>query len=66
MTIDDVIQTVEEETGKKVTTETELKDVVGDSLDFVDLLLHFEGIPDAVVPRINTVNDLYLAATGAL
>jgi acyl carrier protein len=66
MTIEDVIQIVERETGHKVTAETELKDVVGDSLDFVDLLLQIGDIPDAVVPRINTVNDLCLAAKGEL
>lgn len=70
MTIEDVIQAVEDETGAKVTAETKLSDVMADSLDFVDLILFvstkFGDIPDAVVPRIDTVNDLYLAAQGKL
>jgi acyl carrier protein len=63
MTIEDVIQKVEEETGQKVTAETNLNDLGLDSLDFVDLLVQIGEIPDSVVPRINTVNDLYLAAS---
>jgi acyl carrier protein len=66
MTIEDVIQKVEDETGQKVTAETNLNDLGLDSLDFVDLLLHIGDIPDSVVPRIDTVNDLYLAAVGSL
>jgi acyl carrier protein len=70
MTIEDVVQAVEERAGQKVTSETKLDTLAMDSLDFVDLILHISGqfgdIPDSVVPRINTVNDLYLAAKGEL
>jgi acyl carrier protein len=66
MTIEDVIAVVEEETGHKVTPETELKELGMDSLDFLDLLIRVGDIPDAVVPRINKVSDLYLAAMGTL
>jgi acyl carrier protein len=70
MTIDDVIAAVEEQTGKSVTPEAEVQKLVDDSLDFVDLILYVSNkcgdIPDSVVPRINTVNDLFLAAKGEL
>lgn len=65
MTIEDVIKAVEDETGKEVTAETKLDDVVGDSLDFMALILRisneFGHIPDSAVPGIDTVQDLYQA-----
>lgn len=61
MTIEKVIAVVEEQTGQKVNAETELSDLGLDSLEFLSLLVEI-GIPDAVAPRIHTVNDLFLAA----
>ena len=70
MTIEDVIKAVEEETGQKVTAETKISDVVADSLEFTDLIIQISGkcgdIPDIAIPSIETVNDLYLAASGIL
>lgn len=61
MTIEQVIQVVEDQTGQKVTAGTELKDLGLDSLEFLDLLVGC-GIPDAKAQEINTVYELYLAA----
>ena len=61
MTIEDVIRTVEDSTGQKVTAETAVSDLGLDSLEFLDLLVQV-GIPDAMAPRLHTVKDLYLAA----
>jgi hypothetical protein len=66
MTIEDVIRAVEDETGQQVKPETEISALDMDSLEFLNLLVQIGNIPDAVVPRINTVSDLYLAAMGAL
>ena len=66
MTIENVIAVVDDETGKKVSADTELDTLGLDSLDFLALLIRVGSIPDNVVPRINTVNDLYLAANGEL
>jgi len=70
MTIEDVIRSVAGFTGEDVTAETKLRNVVSDSLDFVDLILHVSNecgdIPDSAVPNVETVNDLYLAASGQL
>jgi acyl carrier protein len=66
MTIEDILEVVMSETGKKVNQDTELKDLSLDSLEFLDLLIRVGNIPDSVVPRLNTVNDLYLAASGQL
>lgn len=66
MTIEDVLEVVASETGQKVYQDTELKDLGLDSLEFLDLLIRVGNIPDAVVPQLNTVNDLYLAASGQL
>lgn len=66
MTIEEVIAIVDEQTGQKASADSALSDLGMDSLDFVDLLLHFPNIPDQMVPRINTVNDLCLAQNGEL
>ena len=66
MTIEEVIAIVDDETGKKVSADTELSTLEMDSLDFLALIVRIGNIPDAVVPRIETVNDLYLAAEGKL
>lgn len=70
MTIEQVIAAVEDFTGEKVAADTNLRDVVSDSLDFVDLMLEISNkcgeIPDSAVPSIETVNDLFMAATGIL
>lgn len=66
MTIEEVMAIVEDETGKQVRPETEIKDLGMDSLDFLNLLVRVGNIPDAVVPQINRVSDLYLAAMGTL
>lgn len=66
MTLDYVKAVVENETGRKVEAETKLNDLSLDSLDFLDLIIKVGNIPDAIVPKINTVNDLYLAASGQL
>lgn len=60
MTIEEVILAVEDETGQKVTPATELKDLGLDSLEFLDLMVRLN-IPDALVPNINTVQDLQAA-----
>jgi len=57
MTIEQVIQVVEDETGQKVTGASELKDLGMDSLEFLELIVKLN-IPDAAVPAINTVQDL--------
>jgi acyl carrier protein len=64
MTIVEVLAIVKDHTGEDVTPETELQSLGMDSLDFLDLLIRVGNIPDEVVPHLNTVNDLYLAATG--
>lgn len=61
MTIEEVIALVEEETGQKVTAETELSALGLDSLEFLDLLIRVGNIPDAAIPELNTVYDLYEA-----
>jgi acyl carrier protein len=61
MTIEQVVGIVEEQTGQKVSSDTELSELGLDSLEFLSLLVEI-GIPDAVAPRIHTVNDLFLAA----
>ena len=61
MTIEDVILAVEDQTGQKVTPETQLGDLGLDSLEFLDLLVRV-GIPDAMAPRLHTVKDIFLAA----
>jgi acyl carrier protein len=71
MTIEDVIAAVQEETGRDITPETKLDSLGLDSLDFLQLIITVSNrcgseIHDFVVPRINTVNDLYLAASGQL
>lgn len=66
MTIEDVMEKVESETGQKVHQDTKLSSLNLDSLEFVDLLIQVGDVPDSVVPRIDTVNDLYLAASGQL
>lgn len=66
MTIEEVIAIVDDETGKKVSADTELSTLEMDSLDFLALIVRIGNIPDAAVPRIETVNDLYLAAEGKL
>lgn len=66
MTIEDVMAVVESETGKEVRPETELKDLGMDSLEFLNLLVAVGDIPDSVVPRINTVSELYAASIGTL
>ncbi len=65
MTIDEVVAIVREETGHEVSPETCLDKLDMDSLDFLELLVHV-GVPNEVVPRINTVNDLWLASEGQL
>lgn len=60
MTIEEVIKAVEDETGKPVLPITELKDVVGDSLDFLALMLRLN-VPEEKVAGIDTVQDLYQA-----
>src|SRR5882757_3615761 len=62
MTIEDVLEVVENETGQKVNRDTELKDLHLDSLEFLELLMRVGNIPDAAVPGLETVNDLYLAS----
>lgn len=64
MTIVDVMTIVRDSTGEDVTPETQLNALGMDSLDFLDLVMRVGNIPDALVPHLNTVNDLYLAATG--
>jgi len=64
MTIIEVMEIVRAETGEDVTPETKLDSLGLDSLEFLDLLLAVGDIPDSLVPHLNTVNDLYLAATG--
>jgi acyl carrier protein len=60
MTIDAVIQAVEDQTGQKVAAGTKLSDMGMDSLEFLDLVVRL-GVPDAAVPGCNTVHDLYQA-----
>jgi len=60
MTLEDVISQVERETGKTANAETQIKDVVADSLEFLDLMMAL-AIPDEKVAGIETVQDLYLA-----
>lgn len=62
MTSDAVMKVVEEETGKTVSLDTELKDLGLDSLEFLNLMVEL-GIPDASIPYINTVRDLTRVAT---
>jgi acyl carrier protein len=62
MTIEDVMTVVKEHTGKDITPETRLDSLGMDSLDFLDLIVSIGNISDAVVPHINTVNDLFMAA----
>jgi acyl carrier protein len=62
MTLVEVLEIVKEHTGEDVTPETELSSLGMDSLDFLDLLIRVGNVPDQLVPRLNTVNDLYLAA----
>lgn len=57
MTTDEVMTIVEDETGKTVSLDTELKDLGLDSLEFLNLMVQL-GIPDASIPYINTVRDL--------
>jgi acyl carrier protein len=70
MTIEEVLAVVSEETGQRVNQDTELKDLGLDSLEFLELILSVSTkcgeIADSAVPSINTVNDLYLAASGIL
>lgn len=66
MTVVDVMAIVENESGQKVTPETPISSLGLDSLDFLALLVAVGGIPDSMVPRIDTVNDLYLASVGGL
>lgn len=70
MTFEHVAAVVENETGRKVTGETALNDLGLDSLEFLELLITVSNkcgdVPDALVPRLNTVSDLYLAASGQL
>lgn len=61
MTIEDVIQIVESETGQKVSPDTELSTLGLDSLEFLDLLIRVGNIEDEKVPDINTVRDLWAA-----
>ena len=57
MTIEQVIEVVEDHTGQKVTAASDLKDLGMDSLDFLELMVRLN-IPDASVANINTVKDL--------
>jgi acyl carrier protein len=66
MTIEEVVAIVDDETGKKVSADTELSTLGMDSLDFISLIVRVGNIPDAIVPQINTVNDLWVAANGEL
>jgi hypothetical protein len=57
MTIEEVIAKVGEAAGQKVTEFTPIKDLVSDSLEFLELMVQFE-IHDLAVPHINIVWDL--------
>jgi acyl carrier protein len=57
MTIEQVIETVEEHSGVKVTGETKLSDLGLDSLEFLELMVALN-VPDERVPYIDTVQDL--------
>lgn len=61
MTIVDVMDIVRDETGKDVIPETELNALGLDSLEFLELMVRLD-IPDAAVPHMNTVADLWAAA----
>lgn len=61
MTIEEVIQTVEDQAGQRVTLETQLSELGLDSLEFLDLLVQI-GIPDTMAPSLHTVKDIFLAA----
>ena len=66
MTLDDVILVVAIETGKTVSRNSKLADLVDDSLEFTNLILSVSEkcgeIPDSAVAGLETVLDLYLAA----
>ena len=70
MTLQDVCAAVKEVTGQDVDSATRLDDVVEDSLEFMEVIVLVSSrcgeILDSVVPRINTVDDLFLAASGEL
>ena len=57
MTIEQVIAKLETETGCHVDKDTQLKDIIVDSLEFLDLMVSFN-IPDECVPDVNMVSDL--------
>lgn len=57
MTVQEIIETIERETGQKVTTATPIEDLAVDSLEFLDLLLQI-GVPSDRLGSIVTVGDL--------
>ena len=65
MTIEEVIARLESITGKKAAAITPLKDLVDDSLEFLELMVEF-CVADSLVPMVDTVNDLCLATEGRL
>jgi acyl carrier protein len=70
MTIDDVIRVVNDATGKESQPDSRLNALVDDSLEFMNLIVRVSDecgdIPDVLVTRIETVKDLFLAASGQL
>lgn len=65
MTIQEVMEIVEDETGERVTPETKLDSLGMDSLDFLALMTRLD-IPDVAVPQVETVLDLYMMRTPAI
>lgn len=70
MTIEDLIKVVNDETGAQAQPESRIDALVSDSLEFLQLIIRVSkdcgDIPDAWVSRIETVNDLFRAASGDL
>ena len=60
MTLEEVMDIVEDETDQAVTPETRLDSLGMDSLDFLALLTRLN-IPDAAVASLETVQDLHSA-----
>lgn len=66
MTLQQVIDIVEDETGcESVTPETRMESLGMDSLDFLALITRLN-IPDALVANMEKVHDLWMANDAAM
>jgi acyl carrier protein len=64
-TLQEVIDEINELTGKDAAEGSKLADLVDDSLEFTNLILavesKFKDVPDALIPHLETVHDLWVA-----